>query len=73
MIDSLGRNYSWLKPPGRKPKYGEKMSTTLALRVSASHQHALRRLALSEHLPVAEVIRNAIDAYLADGGDPPMR
>lgn len=69
MMDVRGRRYPWDKPPGRKPVYGQRMDYTLKLRASSEQYTALRKLALSERKTVAWVIRDAINAYLADGGD----
>ena len=57
---------------GPKPKYGETAGDFVKVRVTAQQHSRLREAAKANLSTVADLLRDAVESYVADFSDDPM-
>jgi hypothetical protein len=71
VTDSRGRVYR--RKPGRAPvDPGRAQIVNLKIRISPAERRELERVARENHCTITQLIRDAVNAYVADYGEGPV-
>src|SRR5687767_3675168 len=76
--DSYLRSVTWkargrlLSSRGARPRFGQPTDVVVCLRVTTEQREKLQEAAARNQTTVADLLRDAVDSYVADFSDEPM-